>query len=138
MRRKNLHLKLGYLNTAIFIVQLVAIPPLGVAELWALDNDLAQLDALAGLDILSDDIDASSQAKDQTGVVPVEDEVSTGQEDLARSRYGSRVAGHDRSAVSRSSRINKRGPENCGGKARRVGTTIENGLKKRLCSFKSR
>lgn len=52
---------------------MVSIAPLSFKKLRAVDDDFAQLDALASLDHPSDDIDASAQAEDKAGVLAVED-----------------------------------------------------------------
>lgn len=62
-RDVNSHLQLSHLDPTIIIDQTVTISPLGLEELGTLDYNLRQLDTLAGMDLLGDDIDASTEAE---------------------------------------------------------------------------
>lgn len=67
---------------------MVTISPPRVEELGALDDNLSELDARAGVNLTSDDIDPGAEAKDKTVVIPVENKVATGQQDLAWRGHG--------------------------------------------------
>lgn len=82
------HLELGDLDAAVVVGEVVAVAPLGVEELRALDDNLGQVDARAGVDFLGDDVDAGAEAEDEAGVGAVEHEVAAGQHDLAGGRHG--------------------------------------------------
>lgn len=92
-------MQLSHLDAPIFIGKVVTISPLSLEELGTLDDDLRQLDALAGVDLLGDDIDAGAEAEDKPGVRPVEHEVPAGEQDLSGSgdsNRGVRHAGRER------------------------------------------
>lgn len=89
-RVPHLHVQLGDGDAAVVRGEVVAIAPLAVGELRAVDDDLGQLDAGAGGNGLGDDVDAGVEAEDEPGVVPIGDEVSTGEQDFAGGRDGAR------------------------------------------------
>lgn len=81
-------MEMGHFDAAVVVSEVVAVAPLGVEELRALDDDLGQVDARAGVDFLGDHVDAGAEAEDEAGVGAVEDEVAAGEHDLAGGRYG--------------------------------------------------
>jgi hypothetical protein len=52
-------------------------------ELGALHDNFGQVDARAGLYLLSEDVDAGTEAKYEAGVFPVEHNVPAGEEHLS-------------------------------------------------------
>lgn len=82
--KQHLHLKLRHFDTTPFRSQVEAITPLGLEKLRAVNNDLAELDALAGRDMAGDDVDASTEAEHEACVCPIKDEVAASQQHLAR------------------------------------------------------
>lgn len=86
-------MKLSCLDAAPLRRQVVAVPPLGIDELRAIDDNLIQLDTLPRVNLSGDDIDPRAQSKHETVVLPVEDEVSACEQDLARGRNGHRRVG---------------------------------------------
>lgn len=88
MNTAHLHLQLGNSEAAIVRGKMIAVPPGATDELGAVDNNLGQLDALAGGNPLGDDAHAGVEAEDQTGIGPVRDEVPAGEQDLSRGRDG--------------------------------------------------
>lgn len=88
MSSGHLHVQLGDGDAAVVRGEVVAISPLAVGELWAVDDNLAELDTRAGGNDLGDDIDAGIEAEDEAGVVAIRDEVPTGKQDFAGGRDG--------------------------------------------------
>ena len=87
----HVHMQLRHLDAALVVQQLVAVAPLGIEKLGALDDDLAELNALHGWNILGDDIDAGAQAEDQTCILPVQHEITASKENFARGRNGRHI-----------------------------------------------
>lgn len=77
-------------DAAVLGGKMVAIAPLAMRELRAIDNNLAQLDTGPSRNDLGGDVDAGIETEDEAGVVPVRDEVPTGEEDFAGGRDGAR------------------------------------------------
>lgn len=73
---------------------MISIAPLSLEELWAINDYLAELHALARPDLLGDDIDAGAQAEHKSRVLAVENQITSGQEDFARSGNSRRRARH--------------------------------------------
>ncbi|KAK5634169.1 hypothetical protein RRF57_009883 [Xylaria bambusicola] len=90
MRGGNLPQELCHFNAAVFGGKVVAIAPRGFLELRAIDDDLAQLNTRACLDLAGDNVDAGAEAKDEGGVLSVKHQVAASQEDLARCGDGGR------------------------------------------------
>lgn len=82
-------MQLSDFYATILIGQVVAVPPLSVEELRALDRDFGELDTIAGLDLGGDNRDSRIETEDKTGVCPIEDQIAAGQEDFAGSGDGS-------------------------------------------------
>lgn len=69
---------------------MVAIAPLSMGELRAVDDNFAQLDARPGRNDLGNNVDAGIEAEDEAGVAPIGNEVSTGEQHLTGGRHGTR------------------------------------------------
>lgn len=89
-KKRNSHLQLRDLDAPVPGREVVAVAPLGVEELGAVDDDLAELDAGAGGDLLGDGADARAEAEHEARVRPVQHQVPAREEDLARCRDGDR------------------------------------------------
>lgn len=84
----NLHLQLGDLDAATGLSQAVAIPPLGIKELRAVDDNLRQLHPGRGAYLASNHVDPRVEAKYKPRVLSIQHQVATCEEDLARCRHG--------------------------------------------------
>lgn len=67
---------------------MITIPPRAVHKLGTVDDDLGELDALAGCNGLGDNVDAGVEAEDKARVGPVRHKVSAGEEDFAGGGHG--------------------------------------------------
>lgn len=83
-RRENLRSQLGDCNATTTLNQPVAILPASISELRAPHNDLAQGNAGFGPDGLNLHVYPCIEAKDKAIVLSIQNEVPTGDEDLAR------------------------------------------------------
>lgn len=87
-----LRLQLGDLGATAIFNKVVAVPPGGAEELGTLHNDLGEMDACTCLYLLGEDVDAGTQAKYETAVFPVENNVPPPQEapflELTQQRCG--------------------------------------------------
>jgi hypothetical protein len=83
VERGDAHVQLGDFDAAVIFGKVVAVAPLGFEELRALDYDLGEVHALAGVDLLGNDVDAGAESEDESCVGPVEDEVPAGKHHLA-------------------------------------------------------
>ena len=71
-------LQLSDLDATAIFGEMIAILPGGIQKLRALHNNFAEMDAGAGVYLLGENVDAGTQAKDETCVFPVEDNVAAG------------------------------------------------------------
>ena len=91
----HVRLQLGHLDTAAVLDHVIAVSPGGVEKLRALHDNLGEVHARAGVYFLGQDVDARTQAKDEAGVFPVEDDVPAREQHLAgRRHHHSPVACH--------------------------------------------
>lgn len=72
----------------------ITIPPLGISELWRTHNDLRQNEARRGGKLLDMYMDSGVQAKDQSCMGSVQDEVATRKKNFSRCRHGDSVSTH--------------------------------------------
>ena len=83
---KRLPFELSYLNTAVIFGFAVAISPLCFSKLRGADNDLRQGDAGRGGQCFDIYVYASVESKNQAGMIPVQDQIPAGQQDLPGGR----------------------------------------------------
>lgn len=76
-------MQLRDLDAAAVFDEVIAEPPGGVEELGTLDDNLREMDACASWYLLGQDVDASTQAKDEPRVFPIEDNVPAGKQHLS-------------------------------------------------------
>lgn len=79
----NIRVELGDFYTAVTFHRGVAVHPGVIVKLRTFDDNLGEMNALGGLDGVRDDVDAGAEAKDEAGVVPVEDNVAACEKNLA-------------------------------------------------------
>lgn len=72
----------------------ITIPPLSISELWRTHNDLRQNEARRGEKLFDMYMDPGVQAKDQSCMDSVQDEVATRKKNFSRSRNGDSVSTH--------------------------------------------
>lgn len=83
-------LQLSNLNTTLLLSQVVSIIPSSIKELRTVDDDLGELNARAGINVIDDDMYAGTKAKDEGSVVAIENQISARQEHLAWGGHGCR------------------------------------------------
>ena len=86
----DLHSQRGDLDAAVPLCQPVAILPDGIEELGRIDSDLVQNNAIARRNVLDQHMNASIESKDQTGILSIQCQISSGQQDFAWRRDGDR------------------------------------------------
>lgn len=84
----HLHLQLGHFDTTALTGEMISIPPLSLKELRAINHNLSKLHTSSGVNVTSDDVNASIQTEYKGSVLLVQDEISASEEDLARGRDG--------------------------------------------------
>ena len=57
----HVHSHLRHLHSTVLVGKMVVVSPLSLQELGTLDDNLGQLDALAGAELLGDRVDSSTQ-----------------------------------------------------------------------------
>lgn len=80
-----LHLQLSDFDTAALTSEMISIPPLGLKELRAIDDNLSELHTGSRMDFSSNYVDASIETEYKGRVLLVQDKVSASEEDLAGS-----------------------------------------------------
>ena len=75
-------LQLSNFDTSIVLRQVIAIVPRSITELRTLDDNLRELHARAGVNVIDEDMNASTKTKHQSSVFPVKNQVPASQKDL--------------------------------------------------------